>query len=156
MSPSRNDLLGEALEEVLSLMSIQRRAFCAEPVHREVSMLQVYILFTLQERGSMTVSDLGHLLQISAPSASSIVDRMEERELVERVRDDADRRVVHVDISATGRSTIERLTGMKRDHIQSVFGLMTDDELEDVIRGSRAVRAALTRLGQVTETAVST
>lgn len=145
MIASRESLMDDALAELNSLMSYQRRAFCSRPVHRDLSMPQLYILVTLQELGPMSVSALAHLLRISTPSASSIVDRMAEHGFVERTRVAVDRRVVHVQISPQGRATVDELAGMKRDNMQRLLAAMTDDELYEVSRGMAALKRALAR-----------
>lgn len=146
MTASRDELVAEALEQIDALMSYRRRAFSAQQLHREISMPQLHILMALQERGPITVSELAHMLCSSAPSASSIVDRMEERQWVQRVRDVVDRRVVHVEISERGRSVVEELSGLKREQLQRLLRSMTGDELQDVIRGVAAVCRALDRV----------
>src|SRR5947209_7798484 len=128
-------LVEEALARIHGLMSHQRRAFCSQPLHREVSLPQLHILMMLQEQGRMMVSELANALCISTPSASSIVDRMEEHGLVQRTRDVADRRVVHVEISDHGRSVVEEMGGVRRDQLQALFRTMTDVELRHVICG---------------------
>lgn len=137
--------MAEALAQLDVLMSYQRRSFCARPIHRELSLPQLYILITLQESGAMTVSALANLLQISTPSASSIIDRMEEHGLVERTRDQEDRRVVHVALSNRGYCIVDELAGMKREQMQRLLSTMSDSELHDVARGMDALARGLAR-----------
>lgn len=146
MSSRRQDLIEELLAQVEQLMSHRRRSFCAQPVSREVSLPQLHILSTLQESGPITVSELATLLHISAPSASSILDRMEEHGLVLRVRNVVDRRVVHVQISEHGRGVLDEIIGPKHTHLRNLLGAMTDEELEAVFSGVTAVHSALERL----------
>jgi DNA-binding MarR family transcriptional regulator len=148
MSGSRDALMESALDEMEALMSMRRRAMCGEPLYRGVSLPQIYILMMLLERGSMTVSELASLLNISAPSASSIVDRMEEHDLVTRSRDDADRRVVHVDISAHGRTVVDGMMGMRRDMTSRLLATMSDEELRHVVQAIEAVRRAVSRFDE--------
>lgn len=143
---SREALEQKVLALISELMSHRRRALCAHPLYREVSLPQLHILMTLQDRAEMTVSELANLLQISTPSASSIIDRMAEHVLISRVRDVSDRRVVHVQLSERGRSIVDELIGMRRDQMQRLFGLMTEEELLQIIRAMEAVRRALVRL----------
>jgi DNA-binding MarR family transcriptional regulator len=143
MSDSRDALMESALGEMEELMSMRRRAMCEQPLYRGVSLPQIYILMKLLERGSMTVSELASLLSISTPSASSIVDRMEEHDLVTRSRDDVDRRVVHVDISAHGRAVVDGMMGMRRDITSRLLATMSDEELHHVVQAIEAVRRAV-------------
>lgn len=146
MNRSRDALMEEALSQIDVLMSYRRRAFCSQPQFREISMPQVYILMTLRERGPLTVSELASLLDVSAPSMSAILDRMEEHEFVRRVRNTVDRRVVHVEIQDRGRAMVEDIMGAGRDFKQRVLSSMTDAELEHVIGAVNAVGNALARL----------
>lgn len=149
----RDTLMGEALQQLEGLMSVQRRAFCSHLPQREVSLPQLHLLMVLQQDGPITVSELAHLLHVSAPSASAILDRMEERGLVHRVRDLADRRVVHIEMADHGRSVVEELTWMRQDQLQRLLGAMTEEELRALIGGVAAMRAALSRISGARESA---
>jgi DNA-binding MarR family transcriptional regulator len=136
------------MKQIEALLSFRRRAFCEQPLTREVSLPQLHVLMRLVEIGPTTVSDLAHSLTISSPSASAILDRMEEHGLIERVRDAADRRVVRVAASARGRVIVQEFGGPKQAQLQSLLGTMTDEELSDVVRAAEALRRALGRMGQ--------
>jgi DNA-binding MarR family transcriptional regulator len=146
MTDSREALIAQAMVHIESLMSYRRRNLCDRPALREVSFAQFHALVTLQEHGSLTLSELASLLGISAPSASSIVDRMEEHGFVSRQRDAFDRRIVHVSVSDKGRKVVEEMMGHKRDHSMQLLSIMTEGELRDVIRGVEALQSALQRL----------
>jgi DNA-binding MarR family transcriptional regulator len=93
----------------------------------------------LQDYGPTMVSELAHSLAISIPSASSIVDRMEEHGLVERMRNEIDRRVVHVAITDRGRTVAEEFHGPKQTMLQGLLARMTDEELKHVALAVEAV-----------------
>lgn len=156
MTASHDTLIDQAVAQINALAAHRRRAICAQPRRRQVSMPQLYILMTLQERGAMTVSELAHLLSVSAPSASSILDRMEEHGLIERVRDDVDRRVVHVGITEPGSCLMEEVMGLKREQMQRLLDSMTDRELEHVVEGAAAVERALRRAQEMAEAPAGT
>jgi DNA-binding MarR family transcriptional regulator len=149
MSDAHDTLIEQAMEHIGSLMAYRRRNVCDRPALREVSFAQFHALVTLQERGALPLSELAGLLGVSAPSASSIVDRMEEHGLVHRERDGTDRRIVHVSATEQGRKVVEEMMGHKRDHALQVLGMMTEDELRAVIGGAEALKSALKRLNQV-------
>lgn len=152
MSEPETDPIDEAVAQIEALMSYRRRAFCAHPLTREVSVPQVHVLMRLEEAGPLTVSELAHSLDISLPSASSIVDRMVEHGLVDRVRNEVDRRVVHVAISERGHAVVEQFGGPKSAQLRKLFVTMSPQELEHVIRGVEAVRRAVERLHAAEDT----
>ncbi len=63
----------------------------------------------LQARGMVTVGMLAERLQIRHHSAVELVDRLVERGLVARRRDDGDRRQVVVTLKAAGEAVLRRL-----------------------------------------------
>lgn len=65
----------------------------------ELSMAQVQVLMTLQSCGESTISNLAAKLQVSPPSASAMVDRLEDKGLLHRKRSTKDRRKVVVRLS---------------------------------------------------------
>ena len=67
---------------------------------------QFTALLWLNDEGDMTIGDLSQKMYLACSTMTDLVDRMEKNGLVERVRDDRDRRVVRI------RSSEER----KRDH----------------------------------------
>lgn len=150
MSPSpkgrADDIVSEIGAQVAGLRSTTLQSFCAQHLHRDISLPQLCILMTVHERGPMTVSELAHLFMTSMSSASSILDRMEERGLVVRVRDGKDRRVVSVEVSERGRDVAEEFVGLKRDHLTRLLEVMTEAELTSLLAGLGALRAALARL----------
>ena len=91
---------------------------------------------------------LAESLDVSQASATGIVDRMEQRGLIERRRDDDDRRVIRVELRrgrhATSSPASPRTGGEQLGHL---LDELTDDELDGFLRGSRALRAARPRLG---------
>jgi len=144
----RASRLNEIVNEVADLLTLQRRAYLARPLQRDISLSQHYVLAALEVRGAMTISELADLVGVTAPSASAIIDRMEERDLVRRRRDALDRRVVHVEITERGQSVVIEMAGMKQDGLRRLLSVLTEGELEDVRRGLRAVETALQRLGE--------
>lgn len=146
MTETRAKLTQEANQRLEALMSLRRQALCREPLPRAISLPQLSILLTLQERGPLTVSDLAHLLSVSTPSASAIADRLVDHGLIERERDETDRRYVFLRVSQQGRTAVEEIVGIRHYQTQRLMNAMTDGELADLIRGMKALEAAVQRL----------
>lgn len=146
MARSRESIIEAIQRQVPQLRPLRPQGFCSQVLHRELSLPQLHILMALQDEGSMTVSELARVFDVSMPSASSIVDRMEERGLVVRSRHAEDRRVVTVENSDRGREVTEEFMGLKRDQLQQTLNVMTTSELGDVHTGLEALIRAISRL----------
>ena len=105
-----------------------------------LSLVHLQVLFTLDSEGPLPMSRLADAMDVSQASATGIVDRMEQRGLVERLRDDADRRVVRVALAAGGRQTLGVMASERRDHLAQIIDQLTDHELEGFLAGLRGMR----------------
>ena len=62
----------------------------------ELSFTQIQAIKAIDEKGKVSITELAHLLEVSPPSASAMVDRLVEKGVLTRRRDPADRRRVVV------------------------------------------------------------
>jgi len=140
-STTREELLGAIAEGVARLASRQRCAVAQRVHHSGISLGHVQILWILQEHGPLPVSRLAAWLGIGVPNATGLLDRMEQRGLVERVRDVGDRRVVLARPTDLGRATVAELDGWRADLVEQVLAPLPDAQLaaiRDAIRDAAA------------------
>jgi DNA-binding MarR family transcriptional regulator len=72
-----------------------------------LSIPQVMVLRAIQELGDVTVGRLSSHVSLSQATVTTILNRLESRQLVERVRSQADKRVVNAQLTALGRDTLD-------------------------------------------------
>lgn len=70
---------------------------------------QLGVLEALLHKGRLTHRDLGRKVLTSAANMTDVVDKLAARGLVSRIRCPQDRRLVHVDLTESGRALIEAL-----------------------------------------------
>jgi DNA-binding MarR family transcriptional regulator len=86
---------------------------------------------------------MAEFLDVSFSNATGIVDRMEERGLVERVRVPDDRRVVLVRIAPTGMHALEEIEALKQDRLQAILGHLDTPQLDRLAAALDDVRSAV-------------
>jgi DNA-binding MarR family transcriptional regulator len=111
-----------------------------------LSLVHLNVLVVLQAEGPLPMRGLAEAMDVSQASATGIVDRMEERNLVERQRDVDDRRVVRVAITDEGRRLVEGIAAERREHLSRILDELTDAELEAFHVGLGALRRARERI----------
>jgi len=114
----------------------------------DISMGQLHALATVHERGATTVGALAEALSISAPSASAIVDRLVERDMLLRERSEDDRRTVRLSLTEGGRRFTEQLHGLGSESFRRILDQLGDDDLLQVARLAGLLRDASARVGQ--------
>jgi DNA-binding MarR family transcriptional regulator len=118
-----------------------------------VSLVHLNVLTLLEASGPMSMGRLAESLDISVASITGVVDRMEARGLVERRRDSADRRVILVHPGAGGRRLFEDIGKRRRIGLARLLTKLSDAELEGLLAGHRALRAARLAFAQDAEKA---
>jgi DNA-binding MarR family transcriptional regulator len=108
-----------------------------------VSMTHIHVMWLLQHHGDLPMSRVAELLDVSFSNATGIVDRMEERGLVERVRVPDDRRVVLVRMGERGRQALEETEAVKQDRLQAILGHLDEIQLDRVATALDDIRAAV-------------
>jgi DNA-binding MarR family transcriptional regulator len=128
---------------------VELRCIGSERMHRAgISMGHFHLLAMLDRHGEMTMTRIAELLDVSLSNATGLVDRIEERGLVERVRVPDDRRVVQVRLTADGYRLLREVELFKDDLIQRVLGRLDEPALQGVATAmadlQRAVESAVT------------
>lgn len=72
-----------------------------------VNMPQTFVLFCLLENNGSTLTEISLRAEIENSSLTSIVDKLEYEQLVERRADSANRRIVRVFLTDKGRTVAE-------------------------------------------------
>ena len=138
------------VEEVLDELTAHSPADIVHAMRRlptgPLSLVHLNVLVLLSDGSHLPMRALAEELDVSQASATGIVDRMERRGLVERTRDDADRRVVRVALTDAGHRLVATLSAQRRGRLAQLLGDLTDDELEGLLRGTRALASARARL----------
>ena len=101
---------------------------------------EVLRLLSFAREGALPMSRLGSLLQVHPTSVTSAVDRLVAQGYVERVRGDADRRVVRAVLTGAGREAVEEATAALNREVFEAPGLPEGDvrELTDRLTALRA------------------
>jgi DNA-binding MarR family transcriptional regulator len=139
---ARAVLLREISEGVAALASRRRCAAARRIHHSGISLGHLQILWILQEHGPLPVSRLADWLGIGVPNVTGLLDRMEQRGLVERVRDTEDRRVVLARPSDLGRAAVAEHDGWQAEVLTQLLAPLTTEQLAAVADRMRDACAA--------------
>jgi DNA-binding MarR family transcriptional regulator len=99
-----------------------------------VSFTHFHIVSLLDRHGEMPMSRLADMLDVSDSNTSGVIDRLEERGYVERIRVSDDRRVVLVRATEAGRLMLTEAEVLKDETVQNVLDRLDDGQLEQLAR----------------------
>jgi len=89
---------------------------------------QFVALQWLFELGDMTIGDLSNKMYLAFSTTTDLIDRMERSELVQRVRDEQDRRVVRIHLLKEGERIIEEVIDKRQQYLKDILDQFDQDE----------------------------
>ncbi len=82
---------------------------------------QVLILQSIQRLGEVASRRISEEVNLSQATVTTILDRMEQRELIERYRSTTDRRIVHTRLTARGKQTLKKAPTLLHERFIEAF-----------------------------------
>lgn len=93
---------------------------------------QFIALQWLHEFGDMTIGELSSKMYLACSTTTDLIDRMEKNELVERVKDTNDRRVVRIHLLDKGKKIIREVIQQRQVYLQNVLGDLSQDTVNSL------------------------
>jgi DNA-binding MarR family transcriptional regulator len=140
------DQAREAARDVLEIIPLVMRTVAAElraagelPAPAHFGLLSVLV-----ER-PRSLTELATLQGVSLPTMSSSITAMAERGWVRRAAPETDRRVVMIEVTATGRSALERVARCAETHLAEVLAPLDSLSRRRLQSGLGELRKVFTR-----------
>jgi DNA-binding MarR family transcriptional regulator len=99
-----------------------------------LSKTEIIILLLLNREQNLKVSDISKRMNMPLSSTTLIVDRLEQKELVERIRSSEDRRVVLVKLTRAGEELcleiFSKVELMFKNIVDRITANLTQEEVE--------------------------
>lgn len=98
-----------------------------------VTPSQFVVLSKIQKRGRMTISEIADGMGVSLSAVTALSDRLYKAGMVERQRDDKDRRLVWLEITPQGRKSVDFIKDERNRIAAKYFGQLPDEDVERLI-----------------------
>lgn len=128
------ELVAEAelvLREVSSIIKRRGRDIL---IDYPVTPPQFSALLALRRLKSPTMTQLCEFLSLASSTVTDLVDRMERNELVERIRDVEDRRIIRLKITKQGLKVVDAVVEQRRNYLAEVFEDIDSETLQELLR----------------------
>lgn len=106
---TRYDMGDSIGHQLFHLMTLMRRAVEARMAKHGLTDAQWKPLWMLKAGRASTAIELAREMDIDAGAVTRMVDRLETKGLIERLRSDEDRRVVHLSLTKAGEAAAEEV-----------------------------------------------
>ena len=97
-----------------------------------VSAAQINCLIALHEHGPLSPSQIAKHVMVNSSTVTGIIDRLEKKDLVKRLRISPDRRVITVELTNNGKILAENAPSPIQQKIIDGLHNLSTDEIEDI------------------------
>jgi len=94
---------------------------------------QHYILRYISQSKECTSSELADAFEVNKSAITAIINRMTERGLIERTRDQSDRRVVYLTLTEEGHTLYQSCQEKIEQLVQSIITKFEEQEIKNFI-----------------------
>jgi len=126
--------LGEVLLDIGRHQGRGLRDPLSQSMEAEFTPAQIHSLVWLGFDGPLTMGDLARRCCITEKTITGIVDRMERLGLFQRARDQADRRVVRVQLLRKGEAAFQKLRENMIRRLERMLAMLEPDDRRGLLK----------------------
>ena len=138
------------IENIITLQPLLYKNL-AKPTRSKtpISPGSMFVLGIINRYGIISMSDIGRRLSMPKPHVTGLVDKLIAEELVERLNDPNDRRIVNISLTPKGIETYIALKKEISEDLKTKLLLLDEKTLETLATASKQVKDILLQLGEL-------
>jgi DNA-binding MarR family transcriptional regulator len=133
VSDSQALALDEGVATLLRRFKLEPSLIAGSP-YADLHANDVGLLVVLRESGKWSVRRIAQELGAPISTISSALDRLEKRGLLTRLRQEDDRRVVHIALTPAGQRLVKKIRGGQIETCRAMLARLNRSEREQLIR----------------------
>jgi len=93
--------------------------------------------------GQLAISELSQKMSLACSTITDLIDRMEKNNLVVRVKDEQDKRVVRIQVQPIGHDIVQKVLGKRRLYLADTLKDFKEDDKELFMGNLKALYEAM-------------
>jgi len=146
LDPERSALAHEIWELNLRVHDQAMRLVGPSEIPLDLTVQQLRVLNLVAAEPGMTSQDLANGLAVSAPTASGLVDRLVEKDILERRHDPEDGRVRRLYLTELGEQAAREGDSLFERALVAVIQLMSLEDMQAMKRSSQTMLEVFSRM----------
>ncbi len=111
-----------------------------------VNMSQLKAMTVFSEDSPLSMGELCKMANVKMPSMTEVVDRFVKEGVLERIRNNEDRRVVKVKMTAKGKKMHQEVLKRRADELTKMFGVLTTQDRKKLVDSLKSISEILTKV----------
>ncbi len=130
IAPKQSDRVLISIRQIIRAVDVQSKRLARET---GLSSPQLIVLRAIDELGEVTTRILSRHVSLSQPTVTTILDRLEAKQLVERYRSQTDRRIVHSKLTSAGEKTLKTAPPLLQEAFIEAFDALSDKRRQVIV-----------------------
>lgn len=101
----------------------------------DITPPQFEALQYLRKEDNLTIGELSSRMYLACSTVTDLLDRMERNELVKRVKDENDRRIVRIVVLPRGHELIKLVMENRVNYVESILSELDEDVIDAIDMG---------------------
>jgi DNA-binding MarR family transcriptional regulator len=97
-----------------------------------VSASQLNCIHALMENGAIPISRIAEYMMVKSSTVTGVLDRLEQKHLVQRERSDIDRRVINIRLTEAGQTLANKVPSSIDQRIVKGLNALSPDETDQI------------------------
>lgn len=114
------------LREISTLVKRKERDIVSQ---FSITLPQFSALLLLKQEGDMTIGEMSRKLCLACSTMTDLIDRMEKNKVLERVRDQRDRRVIRIHLLEKGQQMIQKVMDARCQYLTDVLSSAPSEKI---------------------------
>lgn len=134
--PMNKEYIQELINRYIKVsFSVTKKAelLIKDQIGGDLTYEQHYTLRYIKQRTSCTSSELAEVFAVNKSAVTAIITRLVDKGLIERTRDENDRRVVYLTLTTVGEELFNKCEQRVHDLVEGIITKFQDDEISAFI-----------------------
>lgn len=115
----------------------------------DLTIVQTQILREIKDNKNHSIGSLAKIMNIQSGNTSSMCKQLEKKGFLQRNRDKSDERIVKLELTDKGLSTIYEIDNILKEKYSSVLSNENSEDLLDIIAGLQNLKDLLMKMSEI-------
>jgi|WetSurMetagenome_2_1015567.scaffolds.fasta_scaffold00990_3 DNA-binding MarR family transcriptional regulator len=138
------DIAIEKLISIMPLLSKNLKGFVKTKT--TLTTGSVFVCAALDHHGKLSMSGIGAHVAVPKPHVTSLVDKLIDDNLAERLYDQNDRRVINIQLTEKGKSIFGAIKKEVHDEFKQKLEVLNEEQLENFTASVEVVQETLIQI----------
>lgn len=99
----------------------------------KINETEFFVLFALDANGPLTIQEIGSKINMTSGTMTYVIDKLETKGYIKRVRCDEDRRRIFIELTESGKIFWDEIIEQHMVYMSDVFGHVETSDLNQMI-----------------------